>query len=110
MCPRLSIKSIYRVIYENHFTVTYNHFWSIKQFTPLNIYVFRERERSKHQSILPRCVDRLNKTEKTFSLKGSALNNNSIKDCFKYIPYQYSSSVSAKKVIQPLLISVSKFE
>ena len=73
MCPRLSIKSIYRVIYENHFTVTYNHFWSIKQFTPLNIYVFRERERSKHQSILPRCVDRLNKTEKAFSLKGCAV-------------------------------------
>ena len=84
MCPRLSIKSIYRVIYENHFTVTYNHFWSIKQFTPLNIYVFRERERSKHQSILPRCVDRLNKTEKTYILKGCALNNNTIKDCFKY--------------------------
>ena len=79
MCPRLSIKSIYRVIYENHFTVTYNHFWSIKQFTPLNIYVFRERERSKHQSILPRCVDRLNKTEKAFSLKGCAVNNNSKK-------------------------------
>lgn len=46
--------------------------------------MFSERERSKHQRILPRCVDKLNKTEKAFSLNGCAVNNNSIKDCLKY--------------------------